>query len=284
MKIGISGMGKVGCSLQRSLKLQGITAICAPGMRRQKLEPEEAAEVTVGSLINLLQKAQVIFLTVPDSQIKQSADNLVQLAQQEQLSLTSKTFFHCSGAGDVALLQSLAQAGANIGSWHPLQSFANGQGSFKDIYIALDGQAAVRKIGEQVARLLGSYSFYVPPQARRQYHAAACLTSNYIVTLLAIAQALLAKWTVSEAEALQALLPLLRGTVANLEQVTLARKALTGPIARGDLVTVKEHLSVLPPATIALYKALGSSAAQLALANGTIESNQYHELEHLFRN
>ena len=66
---------------------------------------------------------------------------------------------------------------------------------------------------------------------------------------------------------MQALLPLIRGTVGNIEREGAAA-ALTGPIVRGDLGTVQTHLEQLRstlPGVVPLYAALAQSAARLAI-------------------
>src|SRR5690606_24287151 len=102
---------------------------------------------------------------------------------------------------------------------------------------------------------------------RPNYHAAAVFASNYLVTLAATAVRILREIGVPEEDALPALIPLMRGTLDNLEDLGLA-SALTGPIARGDLDTVRTHLARLSPDDRALYCALGRETLQLALAAG----------------
>jgi predicted short-subunit dehydrogenase-like oxidoreductase (DUF2520 family) len=65
-------------------------------------------------------------------------------------------------------------------------------------------------------------------------------------------------------------LPLMRGTVANLERGPAA--ALTGPIRRGDEATVRRHLAELTPDERTLYRALGRIALGLARGAGLEEA------------
>jgi predicted short-subunit dehydrogenase-like oxidoreductase (DUF2520 family) len=91
-----------------------------------------------------------------------------------------------------------------------------------------------------------------------------------VVALVATAIRLLGHTGIEEGEALAAVLPLVRGTLDNLEQLGLA-SALTGPVARGDVETVRAHLGRLSPADRALYCALGRETLQLARAAGLDE-------------
>ena len=103
------------------------------------------------------------------------------------------------------------------------------------------------------------------------YHAAACAASNYLVTLVDYAACLMVKAGVPPDVAMPALLPLVAGTVENLETVGLP-DALTGPIARGDVGTVKGHLAALqaaPGDLVRLYVALARKTVEVAAAEGT---------------
>ena len=99
----------------------------------------------------------------------------------------------------------------------------------------------------------------------------------------ALAQRLMSRWLGDEAAAWQALLPLFKGTAANLERTASPRTALTGPIARGDVTTVAKHLAVLPPELLDAYCSLGLATTKLALANGTIDKEVAAELTQLLK-
>ena len=82
---------------------------------------------------------------------------------------------------------------------------------------------------------------------------------------------------------LQFLLPLLDGTVSNLHQTPLARKALTGPIARGDAGTVAGHLKILPEELQPVYRELALQTVRLASANGSIDEAKAKSLQELLK-
>jgi predicted short-subunit dehydrogenase-like oxidoreductase (DUF2520 family) len=113
----------------------------------------------------------------------------------------------------------------------------------------------------------------IQPGGKVRYHAAAAIISNYTTVLARAASGLLASIGSDDDGALEALLPLLRGTVDNLGTVGLPG-ALTGPIARGDAATVTAHLADLRahlPALVEAYVALGRLAVGLALEKGPID-------------
>lgn len=278
MKAGIIGGGKVGCCLaqyfQQAGVLQGITA--AHAEKSMLLAQRFGTELLTNE--KLVQQADILLLTVPDRLIQKVAQ---QLAAAGADALRGKIFLHCSGSLGTEVLEPLKEQGAFVGSCHPLQSFVSAATELHGVYMAVDGDAEALEAAKKIAALLGGIPFYVPAKERRLYHAAACFCSNYVVAAAAIGQQLMARWVGSEDAAWQALLPLFKGTAANLQQADSAGSALTGPIARGDCATVSGHLAVLPQEVISAYCSLGLEAVRLASANGTIDSETAQQLVRL---
>src|SRR3989442_5609906 len=100
---------------------------------------------------------------------------------------------------------------------------------------------------EALAQDLGMRPFRIPSKAKPIYHASAVFASNYFVVVEAVAQRLLRHAGLSDAEAWQALRPLVEGTFENLSRQG-PKDALTGPVAHGDVVTIRSHLYSLAQA------------------------------------
>ena len=289
MRIGIIGGGKVGCCLAGYLKqdLQGITA----SSEAHSLQLAERFGLKPCTNAELVQRADVLLLTVPDRLIGVVAEQLVRecgdfaatQAAGGKHTLKGKIFLHCSGSMGLEALAPLQREGAHVGSLHPLQSFAGGATELAGVYMAMDGDEAACAAAQQIATTVGGHPFQVPAAERAAYHAAACICSNYAVAVEALAQGLMSRWLGDEAAAWQALLPLFKGTAANLERTASPRTALTGPIARGDVTTVAKHLAVLPPELLEAYCSLGLATTKLALANGTIDKEVAAELTQLLK-
>lgn len=288
MKIGVIGGGKVGCCLAGYLKqqLQGITA----SSEAHSLQLAERFGLKPCTNVELVQRADVLLLTVPDRLIGAVAEQLVHECAKStateadsKQSLMGKIFLHCSGSMGLEALAPLQREGAHVGSLHPLQSFAGGATELAGVYMAVDGDEAACEAATAIATALGGHPFRVPAAERAAYHAAACICSNYAVAVEALAQRLMSRWLGDEAAAWQALLPLFKGTAANLERTASPRTALTGPIARGDVTTVAKHLAVLPPELLEAYCSLGLATTKLALANGTIDKEVAAELTQLLK-
>ena len=289
MRIGVIGGGRVGRCLAGYLRenLVGITAH-SPEHSRQLAAEFGTALCTNGELV---EQAEVLLLTVPDRLIGTVAAVITGEAQKaaaddasaEAKPLAGKVFLHCSGSLGLAELAPLQQAGAHVGSLHPLQSFAGGATQLAGVYMAVDGDEAACQAAIALANALGGHPFRVPAAERAAYHAAACICSNYAVAVEALAQRLMSRWLGDEAAAWQALLPLFKGTAANLEATSSPRTALTGPIARGDATTVARHLAVLPAELVDVYCSLGLATTELALANGTIDKDAAAGLQRLLQ-
>jgi predicted short-subunit dehydrogenase-like oxidoreductase (DUF2520 family) len=159
---------------------------------------------------------------------------------------------HLSGARGVDALDGVA---ARTGALHPLQSLPDpvlGAARLPGSFAAVAGDDAV----EDLARAMGMTPFRIDDADRAAYHAAACIASNHLVALLASAEACT---DVPPA----AFLPLLRGTLDNVA-VLGTHDALTGPVARGDVATVRAHLDAIPVSERDAYRALARRAAELA--------------------
>jgi len=224
--------------------------------------------------------AELIFITTPDDAIASVASEIQWHSGQNVV--------HCSGALSTDILEPAKKLGAQVGAFHPLQTFAsvrqaidNMSGStfaleaeepllntLKDMATALDGHWVELKAGDKVV-----------------YHASAVIACNYMVTLVKLATDLWQTFAIPPHQATQALLPLLRGTINNIDTVGIPQ-CLTGPIARGDTGTIKKHLNALQkvaPALLSTYQELGLQTIPIALAKGKINQHQAEELQAILK-
>jgi predicted short-subunit dehydrogenase-like oxidoreductase (DUF2520 family) len=123
---------------------------------------------------------------------------------------------------------------------------------------------------ERLAQDVGLRPFRIASQAKPMYHAGAVFASNYFVVVEAVAQRLLRHAGLTDAEAWQALRPLVEGTLENLGRLG-PLGALTGPVVRGDEATIRRHVEALTQDDAALYRVLGRAALELAQKRGMDE-------------
>lgn len=177
---------------------------------------------------------------------------------------------HLSGALSTDILAPMHAAGYTVGSLHPLQTVADpwsGVERLRGCAYAIAGEPVALAAARRLVSALAGRALVIPPALRPVYHAAAVFASNYVLAATAAVARALAEAGIPEEDAVAAALPLMRGTMDNVEQLGLGA-ALTGPVARGDIDTVRLHLSRLSPRERRLYSALGLETVRLARAVG----------------
>ena len=279
LKLGVIGAGTVGTALAVRLSSNGYQ-LAAVSSRSQSSAQKLAGAVGGCPVFEngqgVADTAELVFITTPDDAIASVASKIQWHAGQSVV--------HCSGADSIDILKPAKKSGAYVGVFHPLQTFAsvkqaidNMPGStfaleaeepllstLKDMAAALDGHWVELKAGDKVA-----------------YHTAAVIACNYLVTLVKLATDLWQTFAIPPHQAIQALLPLLRGTINNIDTVGIPQ-CLTGPIARGDTGTIKKHLDALQkvaPAIVSTYRELGLQTIPIAVAKGRINHRQAQELK-----
>ena len=239
-----------------------------------------SAHVSYSSGIGPLpQGTTALILAVPDDVLHRVA-NEVALAGHAPANCVA---FHLSGALSTDILAPLHGAGYSVGSLHPLQTVADpwsGAGRLVGCAYALAGEPAALAIGREIIHALGGLPLIVPPALRPVYHAAAVFASNYVVAAAAVVARTLSEAGVSEQDSIAAALPLMRGTMDNVAELGFGA-ALTGPVARGDVDTVRLHLSRLSDRERDLYCALGRETLRLARTAG-LDPERASEIQSLF--
>lgn len=272
----IIGAGRLGPALAAALAAGG-SRLLAIG-----LSPDSSADslatpprVPTGDAIRLALSADeplVIWLAVPDDAIAGVAREVAAVLHAERLSETGQDVLvvHTSGLHPLGLLEPAVAAGARAACLHPLQSFAPGgdEATLRNVPVAVTaGDQETLKLGERLATALGGRPFPLQDDARPLYHLAAVIASNLLVALQAQAGDLLQAATGGTLEeAVERLRPLVTTTLANVHAHGPAH-ALTGPVARGDVGTIRAHLDLLEdrsPRYAEAYRALSLEAVALA--------------------
>ena len=260
MKFGIIGAGIVGTALAVRLVETGHECI---GVHTRSLISYERFRSYLNidhlSLDVLVPAADVLFITTQDGMIRTVAENL----SANILIKPGQVWIHCSGSLPSDVLRVKENLPIHCLSLHPLQAFASVEQALAIIlgtHFGIEGDK--QELGERIVKDLGGIPHSVLAAQKSLYHAGAVVASNYLVVLASLAVELFSEAGIPAEEALASLLPLMRGTLYNLEQVGLPH-ALTGPIARGDAQVVQGHLDHMPPNLVEIYHGLGLKALEL---------------------
>ncbi|MBI4186298.1 MAG: DUF2520 domain-containing protein [Chloroflexi bacterium] len=279
VKIGFIGAGIVGTALASGLGRRGYAVI---GTSSRSLASAENLARSVGGCRafnnpqDVADIAEIVFITTPDDAIASVASRIRWR--------TGQSVVHCSGAASTDLLEPARQAGARVGCFHPLQTFASVGQAIENIpgsTFALEAEEPLLSTLKDMAAALDGHWIELKADDKVVYHAAAVIACNYLVTLVKLATDLWQTFDVPRHQAIQALLPLLRGTMNNIDAVGIPQ-CLTGPIARGDAGTVRKHLDALQrasPDLLSAYRELGLQTIPVALAKGRLNERQAKELE-----
>lgn len=279
--LGIIGAGRVGGALARALHTKGyrIVAVWSKTPVHARALANDVGAHPAASPSEVAAAAELILLAVPDDAIAA----LVNAVAEAGCWRSGKAVVHLSGTHSTAILQDAAAAGALTGALHPLQTFSDGRAPvLPGTSFAIEAPEPLHATLHTMVEALNGRPLDLAPTDRPLYHAAAVMTANYAVTLMAQAVALLQHCNIEPTRALEALLPLLRGTVESLARRGLP-DALTGPIVRGDIGTLRGHLEALDrhaPEVVGLYRALGAATVPIAIACG-LSQERADEIENI---
>lgn len=282
--LGFVGAGRVGSVLATLFSERGypIAGIADSEIGRAETLKGKVGAAASGSDASVFSKASdILFFVVPDHAIKSLCDGLAGKGGFRKGQVVS----HTCGALGTSILVSAKMYGAYTLSFHPLQSFAGGDEAvtLAGTYFALQGDSEALEVGKELAHALDGFPVIIGEKEKPLYHAAASLLSNGLVALVRQGTSSLERAGIEGGEAVAMILPLLRGTLSHIEQGGVVQ-ALTGPIERGDIETVKSHLKALEEQNsegLAFYRALGQAILAVAREKASLSPEAQAELSRL---
>lgn len=260
--VAVLGAGRMGRGLALALHAAGWRATLFardPGKLGVLPVP------VVGDIAAAVAGAEVILMAVPDDAIGAVAARLRAAAPP-----AGAVVLHLSGARDRTALAPLEGWAAGLGSFWPIQAIAGSNGAaerFAGSFVGLEGDPGAVAAGERLAAALGMTPVPIPSEGKALAHAGAVIAANYLVTLLGVAGEVARGSGIDPAIADRIYLPLVRSALENVAEHG-AGGALTGPIARGDVGTVRLHLAALSGPARETYVALALVTLALAERNG----------------
>lgn len=230
-RCSVVGRGRLGTVIARTLRAAGLTVSGPHGRGYDGTDSD------------------VVLLCVPDAAIAQAAALIV----------PGPLVGHCSGATTLDVLA--PHPGFSL---HPLMTVVGADTDLTDVPCAVAGNTpAAEQTAQALADALGMQPFTLNDADRAAYHAAASVAANYLLSVEDLAERLLHTADLDR----RILAPLVQAAVAGWQERG-AGAALTGPVARGDAVTVAGQRDAvvqrLSSDDLALFNALTDATARLA--------------------
>lgn len=252
-KIVFIGAGKIASSLAPAMIKSGynVSAVISRNIKAAKKLAVKYKTLLYSDNFEMLNNFKgIIFLTVPDSSLESLAEEL----SRQKLLFRDCFFVHTSGALSSSALNSLQKKKSLTASLHILQSFPSIEK--KDItgsYSAVESSfpEAVNFL-KKLSKSLFLIPFELNKKEKIRYHLAAVFASNFINAALYGSAKLFGGIRNIPAEHYKVFEPIITSVIDNIKKDG-AVMALSGPIERGDIKTIKEHLSLLKQSDMELY-------------------------------
>ncbi len=300
MKVGFIGAGKAGCSLGkylsnsygRNLKSNETDRDIKPANRSNEdliitgyyslieEEAEWAAAFTKSQMFNtandVIAANDSIIISTPDGAIRKVWDSL------DKELIKGRIICHLSGSLSSDVFSGIEESGGYPISIHPLFAFSDKESAYKqldNVCFTLEGHQYAVSAWKEILQSCGNEVVTIDKEKKPLYHAAASVLSNHVVAILDTGYKMLKSCGFSEEQARRYTESLVMKNVEHvIEDGTIA--ALTGPIERNDIGTVKKHLDVLDDDKKQLYKMCGRVLVDISKEKNV--HRDYTELAEIF--
>src|SRR6476661_559525 len=269
-RIGVVGAGRVGAVLSAALREAGHEVVAAAAESDASLHRAETLlpGVRVAKPTDVARSCDLLLLTVPDDMLENVATQLVGAGAIRE----GQVVCHTSGRHGLAVLASATAVGARPIAMHPAMTFTGTPidlDRLSGCVFGITAGDAEREYAEALVADLGGVPMFVPESKRTLYHAGLAHGANHLVTLVSQAMELLAASGAEDPAA--TLRPLLNAALDNA--LAQGDAALTGPIVRGDVNTVRAHLADIEanaPHTLPSYVALARDTLDRVVTDGRV--------------
>jgi predicted short-subunit dehydrogenase-like oxidoreductase (DUF2520 family) len=239
--VAVLGAGRVGGAFANALRAAGHDVI---------------AELHRDDDPSPIARADVIVIAVPDDALPGA------IAVVERLGRAGSVVIHTCGIHGTEPLEG---CGPFIAAIHPARPIASPEQPIDGVIFGVTAPDEMRPWCEGFVRDLGGRAMFVASEDRVAYHAALCIASNFAVALAADSAELLGGHEI--------LIPALRANIENIARLG-PDAALTGPVSRGDVGTVRAHLSALPPHLLESYVANARRVLARAVGSGMLDETK----------
>ena len=270
LRVGVIGAGRVGAVLAAALRAAGHEIVSVAGESDASRGRAEALlpGVPLDKPTAVARACDVLLLTVPDDML----DNVVTMLSASGAIRPGQVVVHTSGRHGLAVLEPAVLVGARPIAMHPAMTFTGTDidlPRLRGCVFGVTAGEAERELAEALVGDLGGVAMWVPEDRRTLYHAGLAHGANHLVTLVAQAMELLGAAGADDPAA--TLRPLLTAALDNA--LADGDAALTGPIVRGDVNTVRGHLAEVAanaPHTLASYVAMARATLDRVVTDGRV--------------
>jgi predicted short-subunit dehydrogenase-like oxidoreductase (DUF2520 family) len=269
-RIGVIGAGRVGAVLAAALRSKGheIVAVAGESTASRTRSANLLSGVHVDKPSAVARSCDLLLLTVPDDML----GNVITMLSASGAIREGQYVVHTSGRHGLAVLAPAAALGARVLAMHPAMTFTGTELDLSRLAGCVFGVTAnddTKDLARALVSDLGGTASWVPEDKRTLYHAGLAHGANHLVTLVAQAMDLLA--ASGSDDPAGTLRPLLTAALDNA--LSYGDAALTGPIVRGDVETVRAHLKEIAasaPDTVDAYVAMARATANRAVLDGRL--------------
>lgn len=266
MKIGFIGAGRAGCSLgkyfsgkaeQANVSVTGYSSIIEEEARWAAVFTESQYFSEPSEVIDA---SDTIIFSTPDGAIK----DVWEAIDKERIS--GKIVCHLSGSLSSDVFSGVEVCGAYPISIHPMFAFSDKESVYQQLHkvsFTLEGHPYAIKCWGEILNATGNAFLEIKKEVKAKYHAAASILSNHVIAVLETGYQQLCECGFSEEEARAFSCVLVQDNVNHvIEQGSVL--ALTGPIERCDVETVRKHIAVLDDMSKTLYEECGRKLIDIA--------------------
>lgn len=286
--LSIIGCGTVGQTLAKLWSDQGVFTIGC--ILNKNLDSAFDARKFIGSgeiaqEFHDLRASDVWLIATPDDVISDSCGKLAATGLLREGNLV----FHTSGALTSANLGPAWASRAMTASLHPIKSFVDTKSSvksFEGTYCTFEGGEEAKEILQPAVEAIKGNFLSIKAENKPLYHAGTTILCNYLCALVDFGLTALEESGVAKEQAIDAVEPILRETMENVLELGGA-EALTGPIARGDVETVRKQSAAIRkklPSHINVFNILGLLTSDISEAKGSATINRLSDIREILQN
>lgn len=185
---------------------------------------------------------RIFFITVPDNAINSVAEELT----DSDLQFKDCLFVHTSGSENSNALKTLAEKGGITSSFHIMQTFPSMKKvDVRNSFAAIEtGSLTAEKFLFSLARILGLKGFKLSIENKIYYHLAGVFAANFLNANFFSSEKLLASAGLSSRGQYELFKPIISATLSNIRNSGI-ENSLSGPVERGDYLTISKHISAI---------------------------------------